>query len=115
CFLLYSSCQKEGPLNHRRLASASAVAIASVIVLWAPAPIAGQALSEAKASAAVKATPAVKTWKPSRTPDGQPDLQGFWTNNTVTPMERPKGLGAKEFYTEQEMAENAKEEEARAT
>ena len=101
-------------MNHRCLASASAVSVLSVILLWAPAPIAGQALSGAKASAAVKAAPAAKTWTPSRTPDGQPDLQGFWTNNTVTPMERPKGLGAKEFYTEQEMAENAKQEEARA-
>ena len=101
-------------MNHRCLASASAVSVLSVILLWAPAPIAGQALSGAKASAAVKAAPAAKTWTPLRTPDGQPDLQGFWTNNTVTPMERPKGLGAKEFYTEQEMAENAKQEEARA-
>ena len=26
---------------------------------------------------------------PPRTPDGQPDLQGFWTNSTYTPLERP--------------------------
>ena len=24
-----------------------------------------------------------------RTPDGHPDLQGIWTNATLTPMERP--------------------------
>ena len=101
-------------MNHRCLASASAVAVVSAIILWTPASIAGQALSDAKASAAVKAAPSAKPWTPSRTPDGHPDLQGFWTNNTVTPMERLKDLGAKEFYTEQEMAENAKQEEARA-
>ena len=27
-----------------------------------------------------------------RTPDGQPDLQGNWTNGTLTPLERPAGL-----------------------
>jgi hypothetical protein len=36
-----------------------------------------------------------------RTPDGQPDLQGFWTNATYTPLERPEGV-TKEFYTPEE-------------
>ena len=26
------------------------------------------------------------------TPDGQPDLQGYWTNDTYTPLERPAEL-----------------------
>jgi len=42
---------------------------------------------------------------PARTPDGHPDLQGIWTNASITPMERPKDLGAKEVYTEEEAAE----------
>jgi hypothetical protein len=29
-----------------------------------------------------------QNWTQPRTPDGQPDLQGFWTNATLTPMER---------------------------
>ena len=29
-------------------------------------------------------------WTAPRTPDGQPDLQGVWANNTATPMERPE-------------------------
>jgi hypothetical protein len=45
---------------------------------------------------------------PPRTPDGHPDLQGFWTNATITPLERPKELGAKEFFSEAEAAENRK-------
>jgi hypothetical protein len=45
---------------------------------------------------------------PQRTPDGHPDLQGFWTNQTITPLERPINLGAKEFFTEEEAAENRK-------
>jgi hypothetical protein len=49
-----------------------------------------------------------KPWTLSRTPDGQPDLQGVWTNANMVPLERPKELGSKEFYTEQEAAERAK-------
>ena len=30
-----------------------------------------------------------KTSTPLKTPDGKPDLQGIWTNVTVTPLERP--------------------------
>jgi len=43
-------------------------------------------------------------WAPPRTPDGQPDLQGFWTNATFTPLERPKDV-TKEFFTKEEAAE----------
>ena len=46
-----------------------------------------------------------QTWTPPRTPDGHPDLQGVYTNASITPLERPKDLGAKEFYTEEEFAE----------
>jgi hypothetical protein len=45
--------------------------------------------------------PPAKAYKAPRTPDGQPDLQGFWTNSTYVPLERPKGV-TKEFYTEEE-------------
>ena len=51
---------------------------------------------------------APKPWSPPHTPDGQPDLQGIWTNATLTPLERPADLANKEFLTEQEAAEFAK-------
>ncbi|HEY6341858.1 MAG TPA: hypothetical protein VIY49_10230 [Bryobacteraceae bacterium] len=43
-------------------------------------------------------------WTAPRTPDGQPDLQGVWTNATITPFERPAELAGKPFLTEQEAA-----------
>jgi len=47
-----------------------------------------------------------------RTPDGQPDLQGYWTNSTYVPLERPAGV-TKEFYTPQEAKEWEKRESGR--
>ena len=40
-----------------------------------------------------------------RTTDGQPDLQGLWTNDTITPMERPASLEGREFLTPGEIAQ----------
>ena len=45
-----------------------------------------------------------KTWTLPRTPDGQPDLQGYWTTQTFTPLERPEYVAGKEFFTEEETA-----------
>ena len=42
------------------------------------------------------------TYKAPRTSDGQPDLQGYWTNATLTPVERPTSLGEKLVLSEAE-------------
>ena len=39
-----------------------------------------------------------------KTPWGDPDLQGTYTNKTITPLERPESLGDKEFLTNEEVA-----------
>jgi hypothetical protein len=39
-----------------------------------------------------------------RTADAHPDLQGLWSNETLTPLERPRDLAAKEFFTTEEAA-----------
>jgi hypothetical protein len=49
-----------------------------------------------------------RTWNAPKTPDGQPDLQGTWTNATITPLERPADLAGKEFLTSQEAADYEK-------
>ena len=38
-----------------------------------------------------------------RTADGQPDLQGLWTNDTITPMERPASMQGRAFLSEDEI------------
>jgi hypothetical protein len=78
-------------MSHRVLASLAAVLLASV-------PVAGQAFKPAAKA------PEAKTWTPPKTADGQPDLQGVWSNALSTPLERPEALGAKEFYTPEELA-----------
>src|SRR5262249_42541418 len=45
----------------------------------------------------------VKGWNPPRTPDGQPDLQGVWLNNSATPLERPKALEGRSSLTDEEV------------
>ena len=45
------------------------------------------------------------SWEMPRLASGHPDLQGYWTTQTFTPMERPDYLGDQAFYTEEEWAE----------
>ena len=56
------------------------------------------AVDTTKAAAA-----ASKNWTPPRTPWGDPDIQGYYFNHSgYTPLERPKELAGKAFYTEEE-------------
>src|SRR6266566_2696735 len=48
------------------------------------------------------------TWTAPRTPDGHPDLQGTWTTQTFTPLQRPARYAGKEFLTDAEAAELTK-------
>ena len=41
----------------------------------------------------------------SKTPWGDPDLQGLWNNASVAPLERPATLAKKQFWTEAEAVE----------
>ncbi len=45
------------------------------------------------AAAAVDLTPDQQQWVMPRTSDGHPDLQGNWSNATITPLGRPRGRG----------------------
>ena len=94
-------------MTNRLVAFMSVLGIAVAAVWLTPASVAAQ-----RPAAAASATPpsaAAKPWTVRRTPDGQPDLQGYWTNSTYTPLQRPKEV-TKEFYTEQEALESMKRE-----
>ena len=54
------------------------------------------------AAAQVRASDAGE-WEVPRTPDGHPDLQGNWTNVTLTPFERAEGRGP--VFTREEVEE----------
>ena len=74
------------------------VASVTAILALAPVVLAGQAPS-----------PPADTRSVPRTPDGRPDLQGTWTNATLTPLERPRELAGKEFFTRAEAAQHERQ------
>ena len=103
--------------------SAGVLTIAAAM-MWLTTNTAGQqagsvstakpAATTAKPAAATPATaakPGARSYKAPRTPDGQPDLGGFWSNATYTPLERPNNV-TKEFYTPEEFSKLRRERQA---
>ena len=58
----------------------------------------------AVALAPVGAAAQAGNWPAPRTPWGDPDLQGIWTNTTTTPLERPDDVAAGEVLSAEERA-----------
>ena len=91
-------------MSHRLQVSLSAFAL----LCAGATSVAAQGLTVAAKPAAKPAPASTNAVPPLRTPDGTPDLQGYWTNTTVTPLERPKDLADKAFFTPEEAAAYAK-------
>src|SRR5215470_2905340 len=98
-------------MNQRLFMPLGAVlALVLIAVFQMPSPAAGQV--KLGTNALNVAPAAAKPWVVTKTPDGQPDLQGYWSNNTMTPLQRPSGV-TKEFYTKEEFLEAAKKQAER--
>ena len=59
--------------------------------------------NQASSPAASADTPATKS-SGLKTPWGEPDLQGIWTDEYQTPLQRPATYAGKEFFTDEERA-----------
>jgi hypothetical protein len=86
----------EVSMSRRVLTAAAAFAIAAGVLSLVPTALAGQSANATSEAA--------RAWTLPRTVDGHPDLQGYWTNDTFTPLERPPELAGKELFTEEEAA-----------
>jgi hypothetical protein len=84
-------------------------------------PAVAQTASAPASTKMLAAKEGAKTWTPPKTVDGVPDISGVFTNSSAVPLERPKNLGSKEFYTKEEAeavmkkAESTKEVEGPGT
>ena len=78
-------------MSSRVLRQISALAIAAAVGGLMASTVAGQSSLPPKPSAV------------PRTPDGKPDLQGNWTNNSVTPLQRPEAWKSKTTLTDAEL------------
>src|SRR3981189_1928618 len=89
-------------MGNRFSTSMLTVAIAAAAVSTAISVLAPRTSAQAPASS----NSALKTaW-------GEPDLQGIWTEEFDTPMQRPPRYGNQEFFTEQQRADLDKERSA---
>ena len=72
-----------------RRCAVSVGAVAVVMALVPPGQLRAQGQAKAVTS---QAKPASRLPMVPRTSEGRPDFQGFWTNATITPLERPAGF-----------------------
>ena len=84
-------------MNPRHLVFMSGLA---GVLLLALSPAAAQTSPVNAKPAAAKTT---KPWALPRTIDGQPDFGGVWSNNSATPLQRPKALAGRTTLTDDEV------------
>ena len=88
-----------------RVNTLACLAIALMMLGSAPAEVVAQTPSAPNTPAVASTERTPGTWVVPRTPNGQPDLQGYWTSLSFTPFERPEQYGTREFLTDEEMQE----------
>jgi len=79
--------------------------IAAAVVSALPLVYARSAAAQTPPGArATDTTAAAKKFVAPRTPWGEPDLQGTYSNRTITPFERPTNVAGREYFTAEEVA-----------
>ena len=81
-------------MRHTGMAS---IIVVGIVGLAAPRTPVLDAQTTTRATA-----PADRQWTPVRTVNSQIDIEGVWDFSTITPLERPAGLGDKQTFTEEE-------------
>ena len=94
-------------MRQRMFASIGTLAVAVALLKLVLTSVAAQAPAPpAKSRVTAKAGPA------SKTPWGEPDLQGIWTYEYQVPLQRPAKYAGREFFTDAEIAELDKQRAA---
>jgi hypothetical protein len=83
-----------------RVIAVPVVFVVAVLLAWVATAVRAQSPNAPVSASRTSSLP--------RTLDGKPDLQGYWSNETYTPLERPAELAGKEFFTPEEAAAFAK-------
>ena len=83
--------------------SDSVMSVAIAVVAWSVVVSAPMTPASAQTSPASGTPPAASS--SPKTPWGEPDLQGIWTDETTTPLQRPARYANQEAFSEAERAE----------
>jgi hypothetical protein len=97
-------------MGKRWLAAGAGLAVMAL----AAAPVAGQAPTTGTKNAKASS----RAWTPTKTPWGDPDIEGVWTSDSVRgiPTQRPAELAGKAELTDEEFAKKvARDEKTRKT
>jgi hypothetical protein len=89
------------PFSRPAISAAVAGAVVCAVLLISITRISGQTSASSAAGAAASAA--------LKTPWGEPDLQGIWTDESDTPLQRSPKYANQEFFTEAQRAELDKE------
>jgi hypothetical protein len=97
--LQHAASQKEIIMRERFSGSMITIAMAAVAASAVVSAPMTRAQAPAPSEATARTAPALKT------PWGDPDLQGIWTDETDTPLQRSPKYANQEFFTEAQRAE----------
>src|SRR5471032_2839000 len=86
-------------MHARLLELIGLAAVVTAVVNLTSFPVLGQAPAAGKTDIAARTSP------PLKTPWGEPDLQGIWSDDFQIPLERPAQYAGREFLTDAEVAE----------